>query len=420
MPALTSTTTQMMARQRGWMWQPAGLILVHVIAIGRGQQVNQCMSSATSDCYDDYSYRGSNGWDCNDWFRRSCSDAGSIADYSNDEISELLAACPIACRMCQSPCHDNNAFSDFDGYSCSIWSSYNCTKAVSKYGYTPIQERVLLRNCPESCYACTEATDESCSFPFKFNGVEQSACVMRDGFRQCMTKGGNWKACTPRGTPCVFPFIYSDVQYYGCSVASIGENHRAAWCATKVDDDGYAVPGHWTTCPGCNVSDLLETAECGLGNVIERHDNGNMGGSQNNNDMGEGNNNDNNDMGNNNDMGDDNMGRRGRRSTATLQRARRVNCGTSSVPRNTPVPKFDQAGDEKPAAMTFIDQLNANPGFMALFVFSILAMVGLVGGLAYRVWESQNIAFPEEYKELTEDFDPEDSCEYGTAPTQFP
>lgn len=220
-------------------------------------------------------------------------------------------------------------------YKCSVWSHYNCSKAQEKYRYSAIQERVLIRNCPVACHACGDITDEACAFPFKYKGQTHETCVLKDGYRKCKTRGGHWKACTPKGTPCVFPFKYGSVQYTGCSVASIGESHRHAWCATKVDDDGKAVAGHWTTCPNCNVSDLLNTATCGYGSETQEdtdmgdghNDNGNE------NDMGEGNNDqNNNDMGNNdggndmgdeqgndmgddqgNDMGDDNdMGRRAR------------------------------------------------------------------------------------------------------------
>lgn len=42
------------------------------------QQVNQCYSSATSNCYDNYQYRGRGGESCNDWQRRQCSNVSAF------------------------------------------------------------------------------------------------------------------------------------------------------------------------------------------------------------------------------------------------------------------------------------------------------------------------------------------------------
>ena len=74
-----------------------------------------------------------------------------------------------------------------------MWRQYNCSDAQKKYEYTAIQERVLIQNCPLTCYACGDQTDESCSFPFSYGGKKVSTCVMKDGYRQCLTRSNNWK-----------------------------------------------------------------------------------------------------------------------------------------------------------------------------------------------------------------------------------
>jgi hypothetical protein len=78
-------------------------------------------------------------------------------------------------------------------YRCTVWNQYNCSEAQKKYEYTAIQERVLIQNCPVACYACGDQSDESCSFPFLYGGKQMSTCVMKDGYRQCMTRSNNWK-----------------------------------------------------------------------------------------------------------------------------------------------------------------------------------------------------------------------------------
>merc|ERR1712060_84531 len=46
------------------------------------------------------------------------------------------------------------------------------------------------------------------------------------------------------GKKCVFPFVYKDIKYEGCSA----EDHINLWCATEVDSDGQAVDGKWGDC----------------------------------------------------------------------------------------------------------------------------------------------------------------------------
>lgn len=45
-------------------------------------------------------------------------------------------------------------FYDGQGYSCSGWKGYNCTRAQEDYGYTAAQETQILANCSQSCGVC--------------------------------------------------------------------------------------------------------------------------------------------------------------------------------------------------------------------------------------------------------------------------
>jgi hypothetical protein len=212
--------------------------------------------------------------------------------------------------------------------------------------------------------------------------------------------------CTPKGTPCVLPFIYGNVQYTGCTVASIGEATPKAWCATKVNNNGHAIAGHWTTCPYCNVSDMLQMDLCGYGTAYTAPANNNNNNNNNQNDMGgqnNNNNNNNNNMGgnnnNNNDMGGGNnnnnngMGRNRRddeEEDTVLHRARRMDCLGAAVAsefttQQATVRKFDQASDPVARTLTFGEMLQANPGFMSLFVFTILLTVSIPPPPSHRV-----------------------------------
>lgn len=52
-------------------------------------------------------------------------------------------------------CADTPGFVDEDGYSCSDWSRYDCTEAVSRWGYSQAGEDALLENCPATCGLCS-------------------------------------------------------------------------------------------------------------------------------------------------------------------------------------------------------------------------------------------------------------------------
>ena len=60
----------------------------------------------------------------------------------------------------------------------------------------------------------------------------------------CKTNGGN-----EVNKPCVFPFIYKSVDYYGCTKVDSDKY----WCYTEVDSNGYGVLGKWGYCnANCN------------------------------------------------------------------------------------------------------------------------------------------------------------------------
>ena len=59
----------------------------------------------------------------------------------------------------------------------------------------------------------------------------------------CSTNGGD-----KTNEPCVFPFIWNGVYYYGCTSV---DNGGVPWCATQTLYDAY-VPGYWGNCEeGC-------------------------------------------------------------------------------------------------------------------------------------------------------------------------
>ncbi len=49
---------------------------------------------------------------------------------------------------------DVASFKDSQGYTCSDWKGYNCTRAQEDYGYTAEQETKILASCSQSCGVC--------------------------------------------------------------------------------------------------------------------------------------------------------------------------------------------------------------------------------------------------------------------------
>ncbi len=52
-------------------------------------------------------------------------------------------------------CTDTSGYRDAQGYSCSDWIGYDCTRAQEDEGYTASQELAILSNCRSSCGKCS-------------------------------------------------------------------------------------------------------------------------------------------------------------------------------------------------------------------------------------------------------------------------
>lgn len=114
------------------------------------------------------------------------------------------------------------------------------------------------------------ANGEACVFPFKYRKVNYQSCTVVDHDQPwCATqsgkykKHGKWGNCecpyqytiggrtcggTAFGASCVFPFMYGDIQYYGCTSV----DHDQLWCATQSGDE-Y----EWGNC-NCSTSSVSE------------------------------------------------------------------------------------------------------------------------------------------------------------------
>ena len=73
---------------------------------------------------------------------------------------------------------DNAYFVDEDGFDCYHWRGYDCSMAVSSWGYTQAGQDALLENCPESCatYATPVNTlngEEAC----EGHGYDEAQCL---------------------------------------------------------------------------------------------------------------------------------------------------------------------------------------------------------------------------------------------------
>lgn len=194
---------------------------------------------------------------------RNCNKASTYG-YSDSQISALYESCPAACGMCiPNSCINDDLFTDYFGYHCSDWKKYNCTKASSEFGYSVIHEGLIVEHCPSACQLCDDKTDLACQYPFADDsGILRQGSIWKNGSIQCKTPLGNWKQRVPAGTQCVFPFIYFGMKYYSCTIDDTDSTYP--WCATKVDDHGEYIPGHWAKCSGQSCSRLktIKVGKC--------------------------------------------------------------------------------------------------------------------------------------------------------------
>merc|ERR1712064_243773 len=124
---------------------------------------------------------------------------------------------------------------------------------------------------------CVTLAGQSCTFPFKYNGVEYYQCTYADSpLPWCATEtdsSGNvvpnkWGDCSvsqtsgctqetitvptcttssgpETGKSCVFPFRYNGIVYSECTSV----DQSAAWCATEVDAGGNYISNKYGFCP---------------------------------------------------------------------------------------------------------------------------------------------------------------------------
>jgi hypothetical protein len=89
--------------------------------------------------------------------------------------------CGVAEGTCSGTCTDNASFVDAQGYKCSGWVGYDCTRASEDYGYTAAQEAAILANCKKTCNQCS-VTDKCPNDPNKTEpglcgcGVPEGTC----------------------------------------------------------------------------------------------------------------------------------------------------------------------------------------------------------------------------------------------------
>ena len=48
----------------------------------------------------------------------------------------------------------------------------------------------------------------------------------------------------------MFPFKFNNKKCNGPGCCNLDGDSKGAWCATKVDKDGYYMKGHWAYCSG--------------------------------------------------------------------------------------------------------------------------------------------------------------------------
>jgi V8-like Glu-specific endopeptidase len=156
----------------------AGAVVVGVHSSGEGNAycsttgydvrvdpyVSWIESKATGDlggggdasCADKTNFVDAHGFRCSDWVGYDCT-AAEQWNYTQAQENDLIANCRATCNQCGGggqTCADLSGYRDAQGYSCSDWSGFDCSRAAEDYGYTTAQEASIVANCKLSCGTC--------------------------------------------------------------------------------------------------------------------------------------------------------------------------------------------------------------------------------------------------------------------------
>ncbi|KAK3235705.1 hypothetical protein CYMTET_54104, partial [Cymbomonas tetramitiformis] len=121
----------------------------------------------SEECADDEAFRDEKAYPCSTWEGYNCSDAVSWG-YTEEGTADILESCELSCGVCvalppppphapplgSEECADDEAFRDEKTYPCSTWSDFDCTAAVTQFGYTEEGAADILQRCELSCGLC--------------------------------------------------------------------------------------------------------------------------------------------------------------------------------------------------------------------------------------------------------------------------
>ena len=79
-----------------------------------------------------------------------------------------------------------------------------------------------------------------CKAPIVKHKITKKSVIIIDLFLGCKTSSG-----PKSGELCIFPFLYKNVAYNGCTDV---ENKGVPWCSVKVYNNGSHVDGEWGNC----------------------------------------------------------------------------------------------------------------------------------------------------------------------------
>lgn len=104
--------------------------------------------------------------------------------------------------------------------------------------FTPVFGQPISPNCsPFSLLPCTEPVLVEDESPSEEESLDQSFSLteLDENASTCIAVGG-----PADGQLCKFPFIYNGLKYSGCVITPGGEN-RLGWCSTKIDINGIHI-----------------------------------------------------------------------------------------------------------------------------------------------------------------------------------